>query len=234
LEAILEFAQGPLFRLTFALMVLGLLRILFLDIWGIAEAYGKAADKKVPWRLTFSRTVEWLVPIKRLLHNRPVYSVVSILFHVGLILVPIFLYAHVELWRSGLGFGWPTLPKVWADWLTILTVATALMLLIGRIGSAASRFLSRKQDYAWPIILMVPFATGYVCANMGISAGAYQWFMLIHVLSAEVIFVLIPFTKIAHCVLQPLGSVVSAIAWRFPPETDDEVCSTLNKKGAPV
>ena len=234
MEGILEFARGPLFRLTFALMVLGLLRLFMLDIWGIIEAYRKAADKAMPWRLTAFRALEWLVPLTRLFNNRPVYSVISILFHIGLIVTPIFLYAHVDLWRGALGFGWVTLPKTVADILTVVAVVTAILLFIGRVAYTASRAISRKQDYLWPLLLAVPFATGFVCANLSISAGAYQWFMLIHILSAEVIFVAIPFTKIAHCVLQPLGAFVGMVAWRFPEETDVEVCTTLNKKGAPV
>jgi hypothetical protein len=58
--------------------------------------------------------------------------------------------------------------------------------------------------------------------------------MLLHVLSGNLVFLLIPFTKIAHCVLMPLSQFVITIAWRFPPDTDDRVCTTLNKKGAPV
>lgn len=234
MEGFLDFARGPLFRLTFAIMVLGLLRVLLLDLWGMAEAYYKAADKKIPWGLTISRTVEWLVPVKRLTNNRALYSIASILFHIGLILVPLFLFAHVALWEGSLGFGWWTLPKVWADWLTISTIAFGLALLIGRLSSRTARGLSRKQDYFWPILLIVPFVTGYICANMAVAPSTYRAFMLIHVLSGELIFVLLPFSKIAHCVLQPLSQFVSVIAWKFPAETDDDVAITLNKKGTPV
>lgn len=234
MEGFLDFARGPLFRLTFAIMVLGLLRVLLLDLWGMAEAYYKAGDKKIPWGLTISRTVEWVVPVKRLTNNRALYSIASILFHIGLILVPLFLFAHVALWEGTLGFGWWTLPKAWADWLTISTIAFALALLMGRVFSRPARGLSRKQDYIWPILLIIPFITGYICANMAISPSTYRAFMLVHVLSGELIFVCLPFTKIAHCVLQPLSQFVSVIAWKFPAETDDEVGTTLNKKGAPV
>ena len=89
MESLLEFARGPLFRLTFAVMVLGLARIVILDLWGMFEAYRRAGDKNIPWKLTISRTLEWLFPVKRGLNHRPFYSVFAMLFHVGLILVPI-------------------------------------------------------------------------------------------------------------------------------------------------
>ena len=234
MDAALDFASGPLFRLTFALMILGLARLVILDLWGAFEAYRRAGDKTMPWGLMIRRSLEWLVPVKRVFHNRPLYSLLSIGFHVGLLLVPLFLFAHVTLWREAIGFGWPALPKVPADWLTISTIAFALLLFISRTIGKTSSFLSRKQDYLWPLILIIPFASGYICANLGIGPGTYKLAMLIHILSAELIFVLIPLTKIAHCVLMPLSQFISNLAWRFPAETDDAVCTTLKKKGAPV
>ena len=234
MEAILDFARGTLFRLTFALMILGLLRILVLDLWGLIEAYSRAGDKTVPWGSAVRKTINWLIPINRAAKTRPLYSIFSILFHVGLILVPIFLYAHVQLWKGSLGFGWFTLSKSWADILTVSTVVFAILLFIGRVASKESRFISRKQDYLWPLLLIVPFITGFICANLAVSPEGYQAAMLIHILSGELIFVLLPFTKIAHCVIMPLSQFIIAVAWRFPPGTDDDVVTTLNKKGEPI
>lgn len=234
MDAWLDFARGPLFRISLAVMLLGLLRIFVLDVVAAIEAYRKAGDKTIPWGFVIRRTLQWFVPVNRIFTVRPVYSLFSMLFHVGLLLVPIFLFAHVELWRGAIGFGWWSLPKEWADWLTISTIVFALALIVERLSSQASRFISRKQDYLWPVLLLIPFVSGYFCANQGVSPAAYQIWMLIHILSAELIFVLMPFTKMAHCVLMPLSQVISAIAWRFPADTDDDICKTLNKKGASV
>jgi len=234
MDALLEFARGPLFRLTFAIMVLGLLRVLVLDLLRLVEGYRSAGDKNMPWKLIFRRSLEWFVPVKRLFHNRPFYSLFSILFHIGLILVPIFLFAHIQLWDRAIGLAWPALPRFWADLLTITTIVFGLALFFGRVFNRSSSYLSRKQDFLWPLILIVPFVTGFICSNTSVSPAGYQLSMLIHVLSAELIFVLIPFTKIAHCVIMPLSQVVANFAWRFPPDTDDKVAETLNKKGAPV
>ena len=234
MEAILDFAGGRLFRLTFALMILGLLRILFLDIWGMLEAYSKAGDKTVPWGSAVKKTINWLIPFNRAAKNRPFYSLFSILFHVGLILVPIFLFAHVELWRKSFGLGWLTLDKKPADILTVTVIGSGILLFIGRVASRESRFISRKQDYLWPLLLIIPFITGFICANIAISPRAYQVSMLIHIISGELIFVMLPFTKIAHCVIMPLSQFIIAIAWRFPPGTDEDIVITLKKKGEPI
>lgn len=234
MEALLEFTRGPLFRLTFVVMLLGLIRIVVLDVWGAVNAYRRAGDKKLAWGTAIRNTLHWLFPAKRVFTKRPVYSLFSILFHVGLILVPIFLLAHVQLWKSGLGISWWTLPEVWADVLTLTTIAFALLLLLGRLLDGGARYLSRKQDYLWPVLLIIPFITGYLCANTAMSPATYQVLMLIHILAAELVFVLIPFTKIAHCVLMPLSQFIITLAWKFPARIDEKICTTLNKKGAPV
>lgn len=215
-------------------MVLGLLRVLILDIYGMVEAYLKAGDKNIPWKLTISRTLEWLFPVKRVLNHRPIYSLIAIIFHVGLLLVPIFLSAHIRLWESGLGVAWTALSRAWADILTVTTIVSGLALFTGRVGSKRAREISRKQDYAWPLVLVLPFITGFICAHATVNPTFYQIFMLIHILSAETIFVLLPFSKLAHCILMPLSQFVYTLAWKFPARVDDDVCTTLNKKGAKV
>jgi nitrate reductase gamma subunit len=234
MNELLDFARGPLFRFSLAVMLLGLVRIIALDLVAAYQAYRRAGDKKLPWGFITNRTLRWLFPVNRVMTTRPIYSLLSILFHIGLLLVPLFLFAHIELWRGVLGFGWPALPKVWADWLTLLTIVAAAGLIVGRITSRASRFISRKQDFLWPVLLLIPFISGYVCANLAVAPNVYRFSMLLHVLSAELIFVLLPFTKIAHCVLMPLSQFISSLAWKFPPDTDDDICTTLGKKGAPV
>ena len=66
MQAWIEFGRGPLFRLAFCLMVLGLLRVVVLTIVGIAEAYRRNSDKIVPWKVIARQTLGWLVPVRRL------------------------------------------------------------------------------------------------------------------------------------------------------------------------
>ncbi len=233
MEAWIEFGRGPLFRLCFSLMILGLLRILALTAIGIAESYRRSPDKIVPWKGIAKQTLGWLAPLGRLWNKRPIYSTISVLFHAGLVLVPFFLAAHVLLWKRSVGFAWPALPQPAADWLTLLAIAAVAGLILGRAVHPGARALSRFQDYAWLILLSVPFVTGYVCAHAAMSPKLYRDSMLLHVYAADLIVALIPFTKIAHCVLAPLSQLVTGMAWKFPAGAGDRVAATLGYADRP-
>ena len=75
---------------------------------------------------------------------------------------------------------------------------------------------------------------GFLCTNVAIAPKTYQSLMLVHVYSANLIMLLIPFTKIAHCVLAPLSQVVTAIAWKFPAGAGDRVAATLGYADRPT
>jgi nitrate reductase gamma subunit len=234
LETWIEFGRGPLFVLSYALLGLGLARILLLTLINVAGAYGRSWDRIINWKDVRLQTRTWLFPLRSLLRKRPVYSALSVIFHIGLILVPLFAAAHVLLWRRYNGFAWGAMPQRLADVLTVTTIAAGIGLLLGRVIPSASRKLSGLQEYLWPALLLVPFVTGFICSHAHISAHAYQQFMLLHVYSADLILALLPFTRIAHCVLMPISQVVTAVAWKFPVGAGDRVADTLGYEGRPT
>lgn len=234
MEAWIEFGRGPLFRLVFALMVLGLLRIFVLTAVGVVEAYRRNSDRIVAWKEVARQTVGWLFPLRRLWRKRPVYGATSFLFHAGLLLVPLFLTAHVLLWRRAAGFAWGALPREAADSLTLVTIAAGLGLFGGRVFHRGARALSRVQDYFWPLLLVVPFITGYLCSHAAIGPQTYRELMLVHIYAADLILVLMPFTKIAHCVLTPLSQIVTAVSWKFVPGAGARVATTLGYADLPT
>lgn len=234
METWLDFGRGPLFRLSFVLMTLGLGRILLLSIIGMIENYRRNPDRIVPYKDLLIKTIAWLLPVNRLWKKRPVYSTVSFLFHLGLILVPLFYGAHVLLWEKSVGFAWFSISGRLADALTIVVVIGGIVLFLMRALYSPARALSRKQDYVWPLLLVVPFLTGYICAHWIISPGAYHWTMFLHIYSANLIMILIPFTKIAHCILLPLSQLVTGLSWKFPAGAGDRVIEALGYRERPT
>lgn len=229
----IDLGRGPLFRLAFAIMILGLLRAFCLSLVGLVEAYRRNADRIVPWRAIAAQTAAWLFPAGRFWRRRPYYGTASVFFHVGLLLVPFFFVEHVLLWKRAVGFAWPAISVHTANWFTLLAIVAGAALLGGRVFHGGARALSRFQDYAWPALLLVPFVSGYLCVNAHLAPGAYQAAMFIHVYSADLILLLIPFTKLAHCVLAPLSQAVTAVAWKFPAGAGDRVAATLGYANRP-
>jgi nitrate reductase gamma subunit len=174
MESWIEFGRGPLFRIAFALMLLGLLRAVTLTLIGIVEAYRRSPDKIVNWREVRGQTLAWLFPFTRLWRARPVYSTLSFLFHAGLLLVPLFLAAHVLLWKRSTGFAWYAIPHSLANSLTGLAIVAGIGLCFGRLLDSSARKMSRPQDFAWLLLLVVPFLSGFLCTNIAIGAKAYQ------------------------------------------------------------
>lgn len=215
-------------------MLLGLARIVVLTIIGMVENYRNNPDKIIPFKDVIAKTFSWLFPIVKLFTKRPVYSLVSFCFHVGLILVPLFTTAHVLLWKKSLGFAWFSLPQPLSETLTIIVIFAALLLFLMRVLYQPARVLSRKQDYFWPLLLMVPFITGGICSNASLNPGTYQGLMLVHIYAADAIMLMIPFTKIAHCVLMPLSQLVTALSWKFRAGAGDEVIETLGYADRPT
>jgi nitrate reductase gamma subunit len=235
MDAWLEFAKGPLFRFTFAIMLLGLARVLILSIINGFEAKGKSREKKLPMNYVMKLTFGFVFPI-RSLRVKPLYSVVSIIFHFGLLFTPILLFDHALLFENSIGVSWLglTLSKSLADWLTLLTIVFGLIILVLRLSNRASRSISRKQDFIWPILLIIPFISGFICGNSVLNPDSYKAFLLAHILSGELIFVLLPFTKIAHCILMPISQWITARSWKFAPDSPEEVTIALGKEGEPI
>ena len=111
MEAWLDFARGPLLRFALVVMFMGLARNVFLAVWGLIEAVHRAQDKNIPYRAVFLRTLSWLVPVTRLHRHRFLNSMLSFLFHGGLLLSALFLQDHIDLWDRSWGIRWPALDR---------------------------------------------------------------------------------------------------------------------------
>jgi len=229
----LQWLRGPVFWTALTFMVLGLLRHLALTVWGIARAARRAGDKSFPYRAVAVATLRWLLPTGHL-RNRLLYSITSLVFHVAVILVPIFLAGHIALWRRGLGVSWPPLPNWMATALTISAFATAVALVVQRASARDTRALSRFRDYALPLLVAAPFASGFLVMHPAWNPLSRDAALLVHVLSADVLLFLVPITKLNHMVLLPSTQVVSELAWHFPPDAGQRVAVALGKVNEPI
>ncbi|MCL4557972.1 MAG: respiratory nitrate reductase subunit gamma [Deltaproteobacteria bacterium] len=233
IESYLAWARGPLFVFSFSVLILGIVRLIVLTDISVVRLIYEASDKKLPVKALIAATLKWLFPFKQVPgqpKNRPWYSIVSILFHIGLILTPVFLGAHILLWKSGIGISWAAMPNNVEDVLALFTIAVGLVLIFGRVVNVFSRSLSKFQDFSLPPLLLVPFISGFLAMHPALDPVSYNLMMLFHVLSADLIFILIPFTKMSHFVLLPTSQLISELGWHFPADMGEKVAVALHKE----
>jgi nitrate reductase gamma subunit len=231
MEAWLSFARGPFFKASLVFMVLGLARILFVAAVDLARLVWRAGDRNIRWRQALRAEVKWLVPLGKF-GSRPLFGATTFVFHASVLVV--LLAGHVALWRRGLGISWPAMPNALADVATLLALAAAAALVLQRSLARDTRSLGRFQDYAIPFMVAIPFASGFLVMHPGWNPVSFEAMLLVHVLSADVLLILIPFTKLSHAVLFPMTQVVSETAWHWPPDAGSRVAAALGKDTEPV
>ena len=105
----------------------------------------------------------------------------------------------------------------------------ALLLVVERAAAADSRVLSRFQDYAIPLLIALPFASGFLVRHPAWNPLSLDGALLVHVMSANLLLILIPLTKLSHMILLPTTQMVSELAWHFPPDAGRKVGIVLDK-----
>jgi nitrate reductase gamma subunit len=225
MDAWIEFAKGPLFALTFLIMVLGLGRQVVLQFYFLAVKKGRRLQG-VPWNKIAKETLTWAIPVRHMEPGTGLFTASSFLMHIGVILVPLFLLDHIVLWEGFLGLNLPALGPGLADFLALLTIACSALLLALRTFRARHRVVSRPMDYVLLILIILPFLSGYLASHPAVNPFPWNAMMLTHLLSAELLFVLVPFTKLAHVVLFFFDRI-SAVHWQLRPGAGDKIAEAL-------
>ena len=225
MEQWIEFAEGPLFAMTFLIMIIGLLRLVLIQVYTLIIGKGRRLQN-APWRKILAEAASWVIPIKHLIPGTKFFSVVSFLFHIGILLVPLFLADHIVLWEGFLGINLPSIGYGFADVLTLFTIACVVVLFGYRTFSRRLRAMSMGSDYWLLVSVLLPFVSGFLASHPTYNPLPWNVMFLIHLLSAELLFVLIPFTKLAHVVLFFFDRV-SGLHWQLRPGAGDQVAEAL-------
>jgi nitrate reductase gamma subunit len=233
METWLELARGPVFLFAISFMVLGLARHVILTCWEACRTYYRAGDKVIPYGQVAKNTWQWLLPVYKL-KERTLYGLTTVVFHVSIILTPILLGGHIALIRRGTGLGWPAIPNILADYLTAVAVLAALAVIVQRVTRADSRAVGKFRDYAILFLITIPFVSGFLVMHPSINPFPFDVALLIHVMSANLVMILIPVTKLSHCALTPISQIVSEFVWHWPADAGSKLASTLGKENEPV
>jgi nitrate reductase gamma subunit len=142
---------------------------------------------------------KWLIPFGT--HGwraQPFFTLCFFAFHVGAVLVPIFLIGHNVVLRETFGFSFPSMPQGMADILAVATIIGAVFIVLRRIALAETRIITSLYDYLILTLATAPFITGFIAR---LHVGSYDFWLTCHILTGELMLILAPFTKLSHIVL---------------------------------
>ena len=181
--AILVFCFGMLLRL-FEILLMGRKR-------NLAET--RSSGIAAGFRTIVSRSV----PPDRNTMKRSLFTVVAgYTFHIGLLVVIFFLAPHIQLFKSVLGFSWPSVATPIIDFFTVASLVALMALLWRRMTHPVLKYLSTGEDYLVWALTFLPLLMGYMSYHHLLLP--YTWMLAIHILTVELLLVLFPFTRLTH------------------------------------
>jgi len=205
--ALLEFARGPALWASLAVLVAG-------SLWrvvGILRLGGRP-DLSEPrstrllagaMRGIFAR----MIP-RRGFRDRGQLGVWNgYAYHVGLAVIVFGYLPHIQFVERLTGLAWPPLPDA-AVYLAVgPTFVSLFIALMERLTDPVRRLLSGFDDYFSWFVVLLPLATGMIAIHQSYAPGAapapplYPLPVAIHLLSVELLFLWLPFGKLAHAFL---------------------------------
>ncbi len=196
------FLTGFMLWLSVAVCFIGLLVRLIWYIKGLSWQLDRVAYSAFPAvgvKGAVKSIYRWLLPFgTHSWRKQPFMTVIFFGFHIGAVLVPLFLLAHNELLKEKMGFSLPTLNPTLADILSWAVVISAVLLVFRRIALPEVRILTTAYDYFILFIATAPFITGLIARY---QIGDYSFWLTLHIICGEALLIAIPFTKLSHIIL---------------------------------
>ncbi len=207
-----EFASKWLVWIAFIMFIGGI-------VWQLGRAYKLAEKDKVifpymTWKHSLRSLGHWLVPFAtKNMRMRYETTIVTFAFHIAVVLLPIFLAAHVVMFNTAWGVSWPTLSVRTADILTVLVLVACVFFLIRRWMLPEVRFVTFASDYVLLGVVAAPFLTGFIARMQWVD---YDTIVIIHMLTGCAMLIAIPFTRLSHMIFFPftrayMGSEFGAV-----------------------
>jgi len=201
MHSLYNFVSGPLVWLAFIIFIGGCLyRLISLIV--LVHKKEKFIYSYMSLKYSLRSIVRWSTPFAtENMRRHPAMTIVAYVFHICLILTPIFLLAHVTLVDESWDLSWWTLPDALAAIMTLLVIGACVFFLVRRLVNPEVQYVTSASDYILLAIVAAPFITGFLVY--------YQWFgyqtlLILHILSGEIMLVAIPFTRLSHMLFAPL------------------------------
>ncbi len=200
MNAFIDFIMGPMVWISFSIFLLGVL-FRFYQWIRLTRERERFIFTHFSFTYGFRSVLAWLIPFfPKSTRIHPVFYTISYLFHLLIFLVPIFLLAHVTLLEESMQWSWVTLSDPLADSLTLFIIGALIFFSLRRLVVPEVKFLTRASDFLFIGLVALPFITGFLASQ---QIFAYQWMTILHILSGELMIILIPFTRFSHMLTAP-------------------------------
>ena len=200
MHAIYEFVSGPLAWVAFIVFIVGSFYRL-IDMIRLVHKKEKFIYSYMSWKYSFRSILNWIIPFgSQGWKNNPTLTIVTFVFHICLIVVPVFLLSHIVLWDESWNVSWWSLPDPVADIMCLLVIGCCIFFLLRRMVLPEVKFVTSASDFVILTIVAAPFITGFFAYHQWFG---YQVFVILHILSGEVMLITIPFTRLSHMLFSP-------------------------------
>ena len=213
MEAFSAFVEGPLLWLAWTVFIAGSI-IRLLMFFSLSRKKDKVVYEHFKWGYVIKTWLRYIFPFNQTVAKSPVFTLLSYVFHLLLVIIPLLAFAHLAYWNEETVFQWDftywALPDRLVPYLTWIFISIGAVFLLRRIFVPEVRIISQFSDYLLLIVTMLPFLTGYLTAQ---TSFLPDYMRTIHIMSAELMMILIPFTKLSHFILFFPSRMVMGIEW---------------------
>ncbi|MGB6064609.1 MAG: nitrate reductase [Desulfomonilaceae bacterium] len=206
------FASGPLVWIAFIVFAAGMV-YQFVRLLSLAKK-DKVIYPYMSLKYGLRSLFHWVIPFgSKNMRSRYEVTITTFVFHICLILLPIFITAHVVMLAFSWGIEWPTLSHSATTYMTILVILAAIFFLGRRLMMPEVRFVTFPSDYILLAIAVAPFVTGFIANHQWFD---YETMLVIHIIAGAVMLMAIPFTRLSHMLFFPftrayMGSEFGAV-----------------------
>ena len=189
-----ELVRGPLAWIALVIFALGsLYRIVYLLSTGIKQS---SPHQSVRARDPARSILHGMLPFaSTTMRKNPLFIIVTFLFHICVVILPVFLLAHIVLWYESWEILWGSLPDALADVMALWVITACLYFIFRRLWIPEVKKVSRPADFLLLAIILLIFLSGFLAYHQW---GPYRPMLILHIISSEILLVTLPFSKLGH------------------------------------
>jgi nitrate reductase gamma subunit len=182
-----EILTGPLLWISFAVFFVGLTARVVLYFKGLDWRLDRVAYKphmNYGIKGAVRSVYRWLLPFGTYSWRaKPIFTLMFFAFHIGLVIVPLFLEGHAVMIRNGLGIDWPAMPQILSDVLAIAALLGGIGIALRRFLLPEVRILTDFKDVALLALTLALLLSGIMASY---HTASYSFWINLHILCGHI------------------------------------------------